>query len=141
MRAPIPTKTQGQALELRIDAATGDLFAIIGSGRDARVLGDGLRLGSSWRTLLGPSPRAGIGCLDGACVFQQVVVEGKKLEVVSAPPPPEPSEDVEVDSGKDRGASVSKNKATPVSAKAATPTGKPTPTPKKPTPTSTPKKR
>jgi hypothetical protein len=45
MRAPLPTSTTGQVAELRLDPSTGELFAVIGDGRNARVLGDGLHLG------------------------------------------------------------------------------------------------
>ena len=93
MQAPLPVKREGQRLALRMDPETGELFAVSGEGRDARVLGDGLWLGPYWRQLLGDSPRLAVGCLEGRCVFHQVLVEG--LELPSGlSPPPMPREDL-----------------------------------------------
>ena len=83
MQAPLPGKPVGQRLSLRIDPRTGEFRAVSGEGRDARVLGDGLVLGPSWRQLLGDSPRVAVGCIGGHCVFHQVLVRGLEL----APPP------------------------------------------------------
>lgn len=93
MQAPLPVKGERQRLALRMDPETGELFAVAGEGRDARVLGDGLWLGPYWRQLLGDSPRLAIGCLEGRCVFREVVIHG--LELPSGlSPPPLPREDV-----------------------------------------------
>ncbi|MFZ5444257.1 MAG: serine/threonine-protein kinase [Myxococcota bacterium] len=93
MQAPLPVKGERQRLSLRMDPETGELFAVAGEGRDARVLGDGLWLGPYWRQLLGDSPRLAIGCLEGRCVFREVVIRG--LELPSGlTPPPLPREDV-----------------------------------------------
>jgi len=73
MQAPLPVKREKQRITLRMDPETGELFGIIGEDRDARVLGDGLWLGPYWRTMLGESPRVAIGCLEGRCVFRDVV--------------------------------------------------------------------
>ena len=75
-RSPV---REGQRLALRMDPETGELFAVSGEGRDARVLGDGLWLGPYWRQLLGDSPRLAVGCLEGRCVFRQVLVRGLEL--------------------------------------------------------------
>ena len=89
MQAPLPVKRVGQRLALRMDPETGELFAVAGEGRDARVLGDGLWLGPYWRQLLGDSPRLAVGCLEGRCVFHQVLVHGLELPTgLSAPPLP-----------------------------------------------------
>lgn len=88
MQAPLPVKREGQRLSLRIDPETGELFAISGEGRDARVLGDGLRLGPTWKQQFGDAPRATVGCLEGRCVFRKMLVRG--LEVARAPPTPQP---------------------------------------------------
>ena len=93
MRAPLPTSPRGQRLSLRIDPEVGLLFAIVGEGRDARVLGEGLWMGPDWRQVLGDSPRMAVGCLDGTCAFRQLRVAGLELpEGLS--PPPLPSEDM-----------------------------------------------
>lgn len=93
MQAPLPTTTLGQRLSLRIDAETGTLFAIIGEGRDARVLGDGLWLSPNWREIVGDSPRMTLGCLEGTCVFREARATG--IEVPSGLSPPAfPKEDV-----------------------------------------------
>lgn len=91
MQAPLPVKRMGQRLALRMDPETGELFAVSGDGRDARVLGDGLWLGPSWRELLGDSPRPALGCLEGRCVFREVLVQGLELPSGLTPPafPPE----------------------------------------------------
>ena len=89
MQAPLPVKLENHRLSLRIDPETGELFAISGEGRDARVLGDGLRLGPGWRQQFGGAPRAALGCLEGRCVFKRLTVRGLD---VSRPPPPPPEE-------------------------------------------------
>ncbi|MBL8911516.1 MAG: serine/threonine protein kinase [Archangium sp.] len=93
MQAPLPVKREGQRLSLRMDPETGELFAVSGEGRDARVLGDGLWLGPYWRQLLGDSPRVAVGCLEGRCVFRQIVVQGLDMPN-GISPPPFPREDV-----------------------------------------------
>jgi hypothetical protein len=85
MQAPLRTSTTAQTLKLEVDPVTGDLSAVIGEGRDARVLGALVRLGAQWRKDFSEAPRAGVGCLDGTCVFRTLVFEGQV-----APPPPEP---------------------------------------------------
>ena len=88
MLAPLPTKAKEQALQLRIEPATGELYAEVGSGRDLRILADGLRLGPQWLALFGETPRAAVGCLEGTCAFHDLRVEG--LVVPRPAPPPEP---------------------------------------------------
>ena len=87
MQAPLQMKSEGQRLSLRMDPETGELFAVAGEGRDARVLGDGLWLGPYWRQLLGDSPRLAVGCMEGRCVFHQVLVQGLELPPGLSPPP------------------------------------------------------
>lgn len=87
MQAPLPVRREGQRLALRMDPETGELFAVAGEGRDARVLGDGLWLGPYWKQLLGDSPRLAVGCLEGRCVFRHVLVEGLELPSGLSPPP------------------------------------------------------
>jgi len=93
MQAPLPVKREGQRLALRMDPETGELFAISGDGRDARVLGDGLWLGPYWRQLLGESPRVAVGCLEGRCIFREMSLQGLDLPN-GLSPPPFPREDV-----------------------------------------------
>lgn len=93
MQAPLPVKAEGQRLALRMDAETGELFAVSGEGRDARILGDGLWLGPGWKQLLGESYRAGLGCIEGRCVFHDVKVLGLELPP-GLSPPSFPREDV-----------------------------------------------
>jgi tRNA A-37 threonylcarbamoyl transferase component Bud32 len=93
MTAPLPTKTEGQRLALRIDPETGELFAVVGADRDARVLGTGVWLGPYWRQLLSESPRPAVGCLEGTCAFRQVTLRGIALPS-GLSPPPLPPEDV-----------------------------------------------
>jgi|APLak6261679142_1056127.scaffolds.fasta_scaffold00040_56 hypothetical protein len=87
MQAPLPVKREGQRLTLRMDPETGELFAVSGEGRDARVLGDGLWLGPYWRQLLGDSPRLAVGCLEGRCVFRNLLIQGLDLPSGLTPPP------------------------------------------------------
>lgn len=89
MQAPLPVKLDNHRLSLRIEPDTGELFAISGEGRDARVLGDGLRLGPAWRQQFSGPPRAALGCLEGRCVFKRLTMRGLD---VSRPPPPPPEE-------------------------------------------------
>ncbi len=145
MRAPLPTKTKGQLLQLHLDPLTSELIAIIGEGRDARVLGEGLRLGTKWKEEFSESPRAGVGCLDGACAFHQLVFEGRAFTTTLTPPPP-PSLEVDI-AGLNLPVAVKplKKVAKPTSvAVSKPPPGKPAPTPvqvKKPTPPLPPKKK
>lgn len=139
MRAPLPTKTKGQALELQLDPLTGELIAVIGEGRDARVLGEGLRLGTDWmdtgwKESFSEAPRAALGCLDGACAFHSLVFQGlPRVRHLSAPPLPPLV--AEPDSPP---APVAKKPAPPTKAPAPKPTTvaatKPPPAPVKPPP-------
>ncbi|MCC6336494.1 MAG: serine/threonine protein kinase [Myxococcales bacterium] len=89
--APLPTKTEGLRLALRIDPETGELFGVVGAERDARVLGTGVWLGPNWRQLLSETPRFAVGCLDGTCAFKQLRLQGIALPSGLSPPafPPE----------------------------------------------------
>ncbi|MEW5740248.1 MAG: serine/threonine-protein kinase [Myxococcota bacterium] len=89
--APLPTKTEGLRLALRIDPETGELFGVVGAERDARVLGTGVWLGPHWRQLLSETPRFAVGCLDGTCAFKQLRLQGIALPSGLSPPafPPE----------------------------------------------------
>ena len=91
--APLPTKTAGERLALRIDPETGELFGVVGADRDARVLGTGVWLGPYWRQLLSESPRLAVGCLAGTCAFRDVTLQGIALPS-GLSPPPLPPEDV-----------------------------------------------
>jgi hypothetical protein len=92
LRAPLPTAAQGQRLALRLDREVGQLFAVVGEGRDARVLGEGLWLGPDWRDILGRSPRMAVGCLEGRCTFRSLRAVGLDLPA-GLTPPPFPSEE------------------------------------------------
>lgn len=92
MRSPLPTKTKDQLLQLHLDPLTGELIAIIGEGRDARVLGEGLHLGTDWKDTFSGTPRAGLGCLDGTCAFRALAFEGRANTKSLSPPPPPPLE-------------------------------------------------
>jgi hypothetical protein len=83
LSAPMPNGGGQVQLELKIDPATGELAALIGKGRDQRVLGDSVTLGRKWRDLFGETPRAAVGCLEGTCKFSNI--EEKTLAL---PPPP-----------------------------------------------------
>jgi hypothetical protein len=91
LTAPLPTKTEGLRLALRIDPETGELFAVVGEDRDARVLGTGVWLGPYWRTLLSEAPRFAVGCLEGTCAFRALTMQGIALPSGLSPPamPPE----------------------------------------------------
>jgi hypothetical protein len=93
MQAPLPTTTKAQLLTLHLDPLTRELVAIVGEGRDARVLGEALHLGTDWLVDdAGERLRAGLGCLDGACTFHALVLEGRALTTSLSPPPlPEPA--------------------------------------------------
>ncbi len=110
MTAPLPTGSKQVALELRVDPTTGALFAVIGTDRDARVLGDALSLGPTWKEQFAEFPRVGVGCLEGTCAFHGLSLTGvmrpelpfeKKVEplpplapVVAAPVAPAPPKPV-----------------------------------------------
>ena len=86
MTAPLPAGLAATHLELRIDPGTGELSALVGSGRDQRPLGEKLVLGKQWKALFGEPPRAAVGCLEGACAFRSLLVEGLKVAPVVATP-------------------------------------------------------
>lgn len=92
MRAPLPTKTKGQLLQLALDPLTTELVAIVGEGRDARLLGEPIRLGADWPEHFTNSPRAGLGCLEGTCAFRALSFEGRSFTTALSPPPPPPLE-------------------------------------------------
>lgn len=142
MQAPLPVKPEGQRLSLRVDPETGELFAVAGEGRDARVLGDGLRLGPTWKQQFGDAPRTAVGCLEGTCVFRKLMVRG--LDVARPPPAPQPEKEDEPKPSvaKPAPTPVAKPvaKATPAPAPKATPKVAPKPTTKK-APAPPPKKR
>jgi eukaryotic-like serine/threonine-protein kinase len=146
MQAPLPTKTKGQLLQLHLDPLTSELIAIIGEGRDARVLGEGLRLGTRWKDEFSESPRAGVGCLDGACAFRQLVFEGRAYTTTLTPPPLPPLEvDIE-DLNLPVAAKPLKKFARPTSVAASKPLPQKSPPPpvtvkKPPTPPVMPKKK
>lgn len=116
MTAPLPTGANRVELGLRIDPVTGSLAAIIGSDRDARVLGDPLSLGKDWVDQFADFPRVGVGCIEGACIFHDLSLTGlmkpsapvevhetsqptiavtppptKPPKVTAKPPPPKPA--------------------------------------------------
>ena len=116
-----------------LDPGTGELFAVSGDGRDARVLGDGLWLGPAWHELLGESPRPALGCLEGRCVFHEVRVQGLELPTGFSPPPfpaenlaPEPAPPVKPKAvaARPREPAKPKEAAKPKPAPAPKPTGK-----------------
>jgi hypothetical protein len=86
MKAPLVTPTQGLRLALRMDPEVGELYAVIGEGRDARVLGDGVWVGPQWRQELGDAPRLAVGCLEGTCAFRDVRLTGLELPRGLSPP-------------------------------------------------------
>ncbi|MEW6435345.1 MAG: serine/threonine-protein kinase [Myxococcota bacterium] len=90
--APLPTTTEGQRLALRIDPETGELFAVVGADRDARVLGTGVWLGPYWRQLLSETPRFAVGCLEGTCAFRALTLQGIALPSGLSPPPLPPAD-------------------------------------------------
>lgn len=125
MQAPLVVKREGQRLSMRVDPEKREIFAMVGEGRDARGLGDGLGLGPEWLKLLGESPRLAVGCLEGRCIFRQLKVQG--LEVATPLPPRVDVPDAPV---------VNKVAVKPVAAKPAPkpapkPAHKPAPRPKK----------
>jgi len=87
MTAPLPSSTKKQQLTLRLDPSTNELTAIVGEGRDSRVLGEPIHFGAKWHAEFSETPRAALGCLDGTCTFRSLVLEG---QVLPPPPPPAP---------------------------------------------------
>lgn len=75
MVAPLPSAAH-QPLGLEVNPETGAVSAWLGTGKDRRRLGEELALGPDWRRHFGEPPRAAVGCLEGACRFEALVVEG-----------------------------------------------------------------
>jgi hypothetical protein len=69
--SPSPRDGATTHVELSIDK-DGELRAFAGSGKDRRPIGEPVSLGKSWRAHFEKSPRAALGCLDGACQFARV---------------------------------------------------------------------
>jgi serine/threonine protein kinase len=96
MSSPTFLKRGANRLELNIDDKTGDLRAFVGAKGDRRLVGDPISLGPGWKKLFIRSPRAAVGCLDGACLFSQVA-----YLVETQPPPPPPVISIENPSSED----------------------------------------
>jgi eukaryotic-like serine/threonine-protein kinase len=91
LQAPVTTVAAGQLLGLRIDPETGALAAVLGAGRDARVLGEVLSLGLDWRESFGGStPTPALGCLHGRCEFDGLELRGLSRPSWPTPPLPQP---------------------------------------------------
>lgn len=86
-RAVWPTAPHGGRLTLRIDPEVGLLFALVGEGPSARIVGEGLWLGPDWRQAFGSGARAGVGCLSGKCTFNGLSTVGVELASGLSPPP------------------------------------------------------
>jgi hypothetical protein len=62
-------KTSGNThLELALERS-GDVRAYVGAGKDRRLIGEALGLGSGWKHLFGGMPRPAVGCIEGTCAF------------------------------------------------------------------------
>jgi len=91
MSSPLTNAGAETQLELKIDPATGELAALVGKGRDQRLLGDSVTLGPGWRSLFGDPPHAAVGCLEGLCSFS-----GLQEHTLELPPPPTPKVEIPV---------------------------------------------
>ena len=86
-------------LELSVDA-DGELRAYAGSGKERRLIGEPIALGSHWRKSFGDMPIWTLGCIEGACRFRniryEVEREPKVIPSVPQSPPrlPEPKKKV-----------------------------------------------
>lgn len=96
MSAAVALPAKATRLELKLNAATGELSAFVGEGADQRPLADPLSLGPKWEQLFGERPRGALGCLEGSCVFQKTRLAGTPPEppavplADAAPPPSSP---------------------------------------------------
>jgi hypothetical protein len=89
----------GMRLELSIDAE-GELRAYAGGGKDRRLIGEPIALGSHWRKSFGDMPISTLGCIDGGCRFRSIRYEVEREPKVTPPVPqtaprlPEPKKQV-----------------------------------------------
>ncbi len=85
----------GMRLELSIDAG-GELRAYAGLGKDQRLIGEPVALGSHWHKSFGDMPISTLGCIEGTCRFRNIRYEVEREPKVipsvaqSAPRWPEP---------------------------------------------------
>ena len=76
-------------LELSIDA-DGELRAYAGSGKDRRLIGEPMALGSHWRKSFGEMPISTLGCIEDACRFRNIRYEVEREPKVIPPVPQSP---------------------------------------------------
>ncbi len=131
MSAPLVTGGTTTHLMLKIDPLTGELAALVGKGRDQRLLADSVTLGPGWRMLFGEPPRAAVGCLEGTCRFG--ALEERSLNL---PPPAAPKVEVPIEEEPSHQVAQAHNPIHPVPVK--TPLRPPAPTPGKKQPTPVP---
>jgi len=76
-------------LELSVDA-DGELRAYASSGKDRRLIGEPMALGSHWRKSFGEMPISTLGCIEGACRFRNIRYEVEREPKVIPPVPQSP---------------------------------------------------
>jgi hypothetical protein len=83
-------KTAGTTrLELALERS-GDVKAYVGSGKDRRLLGEALGLGTGWKHLFGGMPRPAVGCIEGTCTFSHFSYRVDHDRPPEPPPVPTP---------------------------------------------------
>jgi hypothetical protein len=76
----------GMRLQLSVDA-DGELHAYAGSGKDRRLIGEPIALGSHWHKSFGDMPISTLGCIEGACRFRNIRYEIEREPKVIPPVP------------------------------------------------------
>ena len=76
----------GMRLQLSVDA-DGELHAYAGSGKDRRLIGEPIALGSHWHKSFGDMPISTLGCIEGACRFRNIRYEVEREPKVIPPVP------------------------------------------------------
>src|SRR5262249_60818145 len=94
---------EGMRVELSVDAG-GELRAYAGSGKDRRLIGEPIALGSQWRKSFGDMPISTLGCIEGTCRFRdlryEVEREPKVIPTVPQDPPRMPERKGQVTSNR-----------------------------------------
>jgi hypothetical protein len=79
----------GMPLELSVDS-DGELRAYAGGGKDRRLIGEPVALGSHWRKSFGDMPISSLGCIEGTCRFRNIRYEVEREPKVVPTVPPTP---------------------------------------------------
>jgi serine/threonine protein kinase len=97
MVGPTAPPLQDVTVELSIDRQ-GELRAWLGEGKERKLIGEPLGLGTGWKKLFGTSPKPAMACIAASCRFNRLTYELQRavqeqlssFSKMEEPPKPEP---------------------------------------------------